>query len=43
MAKKLREIHGVSFDVVMSIAIHIEDINSCGEIVPFEPWPDKRL
>ena len=39
MAKKLRETRGVSFDAVMGMAMHIEDINSCGEIVPFEPRP----
>jgi len=40
MAKKLRETRGVSYDAVMGMAVHIEDINSCGEIVPFEPMPD---
>jgi hypothetical protein len=40
MAKKLRETRWVGYDAVMNIAIHIEDINSCGEIVPFEPRPD---
>ncbi|OHB62567.1 MAG: hypothetical protein A2168_01600 [Planctomycetes bacterium RBG_13_50_24] len=40
MAKKLRETRGVSYDAVMGMAMHIEDINSCGEIVPFEPRPD---
>jgi len=40
MAKKLRETRWVCYDAVMSMAIHIEDINSCGEIVPFEPRPE---
>jgi hypothetical protein len=39
-AKKLRKTRGVSFDAVMGMAVHIEDINSCGEIVPFEPRPE---
>ena len=40
MAKKLRKTRWVSYDAVMGMAVHIEDINSCGEIVPFEPRPD---
>lgn len=40
MAKKLRENRGVSYDAVMSMAVHIQDINSCGEIVPFDPRPE---
>lgn len=40
MAKKLRETRWISYDAVMSMAIHIEDINSCGEIIPFEPRPE---
>jgi len=40
IAKKLRETRGVSYDAVMGMAVHIEDINSCGEIVPFEPRPE---
>ena len=40
MATKLRETRGVSYDAVMGMAVHIEDINSCGEIVPFEPRPE---
>ena len=39
MARNLRETRWVGYDAVMSMAIHIEDINSCGEIVPFEPRP----
>jgi hypothetical protein len=40
MATKLRKTRGVSYDAVMGIAVHIQDINSCSEIVPFEPRPD---
>jgi len=40
MAKNLRETRGVSYDTVMGIAVHITDINSCSELVPFEPRPD---
>jgi hypothetical protein len=40
MAKKLRKTRGVSYDAVMGMAVHIEDINSCREIVPFEPRPN---
>jgi len=40
MATKLRETRGVSYDAVMCMAVHIEDINSCREIVPFEPRPE---
>ena len=39
-ARKLRETRWVSYDAVMGMAVHIEDINSCGEIVPFEPRPE---
>jgi hypothetical protein len=40
MATKLRKTRGVSYDAVMGMAVHIEDINSCSEIVPFRPRPD---
>jgi hypothetical protein len=40
MAAKLRKTRGVSYDAVMCIAVHIEDVNSCREIVPFEPRPE---
>ncbi len=40
MAAELREKRGVSYDAVMGIAIHIKDVNSCAELVPFEPRPD---
>jgi hypothetical protein len=39
LARRLRQTRGVSFDAVMSLAIHIEDINSMKERVPLEPTP----
>jgi hypothetical protein len=39
MAAELREKRSVSYDAVMSIAVHIKDINTCAELVPFEPRP----
>jgi hypothetical protein len=40
MAAKLRKTRGVSYDAVMGMAVHIEDVNSCREIVPFESRPE---
>jgi hypothetical protein len=40
MAKELRKARWICYDAVMSIAVHIEDVNSCREIVPFEPRPE---
>lgn len=45
MAKRLRRERGVSFDAVMSMAIHVEDAVTLEEAVPFKPRPadlDKR-
>ena len=45
MARRLRRERGVSFDAVMSMAIHVEDAATLGEAVPFKPRPadlDKR-
>jgi len=45
MAMQLRQSRGVSFDAVMSIAIHLEDVDSMKERVSLEPVPkswDKR-
>ena len=39
MARKLRATRGVSYDAVMSMAIHIKDPFSLEEEVPFEPRP----
>jgi hypothetical protein len=38
-AGELREKRGVSYDAVMNIAVHIKDINTCAELLPFEPRP----
>ncbi|MBN2595019.1 MAG: DUF4932 domain-containing protein [Sedimentisphaerales bacterium] len=40
MAQKLRKVRAISYDAIISIAVHIRDINSCIEIVPFESRPD---
>jgi hypothetical protein len=40
MATKLRKTRGVSYDAVMGMAVHIKDVNSCREIVPFVPRPE---
>jgi hypothetical protein len=39
LARQLRKTRGVSFDAVMSLAIHTEDVNSMLERVPLEPTP----
>lgn len=39
MAMQLRRSRGVSFDAVMSMAIHVEDVGSMRERVPLEPAP----
>ena len=44
-AKKLRGTHGVSYDAVMSMAIHLSDAQRLQLKVPLQPWPvglDKR-
>ncbi|MHC4217218.1 MAG: DUF4932 domain-containing protein [Planctomycetota bacterium] len=44
-ARRLRRQRGVSFDAVMSMAVHLEDTVTLGEKVPFDPRPprlDKR-
>jgi hypothetical protein len=40
MAKQLRQQRGVSFDAVMSMAIHVKDVESMAERVPLEPLPE---
>jgi hypothetical protein len=40
MATRLRKTRGVSYDAVMGMAVHIKDVNSCLEIVPFEQRPE---
>jgi hypothetical protein len=45
MAKRLRRERGVSYDAVMSMAIHLKDTATLKEAVPFKPRPaelDKR-
>jgi hypothetical protein len=45
MARRLRRERGVSYDAVMSMAIHLEDGSTLKEAVPFKPRPaelDKR-
>jgi hypothetical protein len=39
LARQLRRTRGVSFDAVMSLAIHVQDVNSMLELVPLEPTP----
>lgn len=39
MARRLRRERGVSFDAVMSMAIHVEDAATLKEAVPFQPRP----
>ncbi len=39
MAMQLRRRRGVSFDAVMSMAIHVKDVDSMKERVPLEPTP----
>jgi hypothetical protein len=36
LARKLRESDGVSFDAVMSMAVHVTDVESLAERVPFD-------
>jgi hypothetical protein len=39
LARQLRKTRGVSFDAVMSLAIHVKDVDSMQERVPLEPAP----
>jgi hypothetical protein len=39
MARRLRETRGVSYDAVMSLALHIKDPFTLEEEIPFEPRP----
>jgi len=39
MARQLRKNRWVSYDAVMGMAVHIKDVNTCAELVPFEPRP----
>jgi hypothetical protein len=39
LAKQLRNTRGVSYDAVMSMAIHIKDVNDFDLLVPLDPRP----
>jgi len=39
LGRKLRATRGVSFDAVMSMAVHLADARTLGERVPFDPHP----
>ena len=38
--RRLRRTRGVSYDAVMSMAIHLKDAKTLEEAVPFKPQPD---
>lgn len=40
LAKELRRTRGVSYDAVMSLAVHLKDIERLHLAVPLVPWPD---
>ncbi len=40
LAQELRNTHGVSYDAVMSMAIHLTDAEHLKLKLPLEPWPD---
>jgi hypothetical protein len=40
LARQARESQGVSFDAVMSMAIHLTDAEHPALKLPLEPWPD---
>ena len=42
IARELRESRGISYDAVMSFAIHLKDVDTLAERVPFDA-PDTRL
>jgi hypothetical protein len=39
LARKLREQHGVTFDAVMQMAVHLEDTQNLKLRIPLEPFP----
>ncbi|MEQ8766079.1 MAG: DUF4932 domain-containing protein, partial [Planctomycetota bacterium] len=41
LARELRRRRGVSFDAVMSLAVHLEDIESLELAIPLDPWPPR--
>jgi hypothetical protein len=40
LAARLRETQGISYDAVMSLAVHVTDAESLKEKIPFEPQPE---
>jgi hypothetical protein len=40
LASSLRNTRGVSYDAVMSMAVHLSDVNELKLRVPLQPWPD---
>ncbi len=40
LATRLRETQGISYDAVMSLAVHITDADSLKEKIPFDPQPE---
>lgn len=40
LAAKLRETRGISYDAVMSMAVHVTDAFSLKERIPFDPQPE---
>ena len=40
LAQELRRTRGVSYDAVMSLAVHLRDIEGLDLAVPLDPWPE---
>jgi len=40
LARELRNTHGVSYDAVMSIAVHLTDAEDLKLKLPLQPWPE---
>jgi hypothetical protein len=40
LARELRQRRGISFDAVMSMAVHLNDAQELKLLVPLDPWPD---
>jgi Domain of unknown function (DUF4932)/Bacterial Ig-like domain len=40
LARELRGTHGVSYDAVMSLAVHLTDAEHLKLKLPLQPWPD---
>lgn len=39
-ARRLRREHSVSYDAVMGMAVHMKDVETMAEVVPFDPRPE---